>query len=150
MAQKNRHISEEERKAKKLAGKTFTLEDIDPSILDVFEYEYPQQDIDIEYCTDEFTCICPYSGLPDFAHLSIFYKPVDKCIELKSLKYYLYSFRQVKSFNEHVVNRILQDLVKLVSPRYMKISGEFTVRGGIKAKVEVSYTSAGGSENPKE
>jgi len=135
----DRKSSSLEKKAQKFIGKTYTVDQIDASILQTFEYEYPSQELVIELSTDEFTCICPFSGLPDFAQITIEYVPSRRCVELKSLKYYLYSYRQVKSFNEHVINKILQDLVKLLSPRRVKITGLFSVRGGMKSKVEVSF-----------
>jgi 7-cyano-7-deazaguanine reductase len=135
----DRKSSSLEKKAQKFIGKTFSISQIDASILQTFTYEYPSQEIVIEHATEEFTCICPFSGLPDFARLTIEYVPAGRCVELKSLKYYLYSFRQVKSFNEHVINRILQDLVKLLAPRRMKITGQFSIRGGMKNTVAVSF-----------
>ncbi len=128
-----------EKKAKKTQGKTFALENIDSSLLQTFPYAYPHRPIVIEHSTSEFTCLCPFSGLPDFAKITIKYIPLRKCIELKSLKYYLYSFRQVKAFNEHVINKILEDLVKVVKPRQMEVIGEFTIRGGITNKVSAFY-----------
>jgi len=142
MIYKDRQSSKIEKKAQRTIGKTFRLEAIDASILEVFPYEYPAQEIEVELSTDEFTCICPFSGLPDFARLTIRYVPSTKCIELKSLKYYLYSFRQIRSFNEHVVNRILKDLVKTAAPRRMQLIAEFTVRGGMKNKVTASYPAS--------
>ena len=139
MIYKDRIASNIEKKAQKTQGKTFLPSDVDSSILQTFSYEYPKRAINIEHQTFEFTCICPYSGLPDFAKLTIKYIPFKKCIELKSLKYYLYSFRQVKVFNEHLVNKILEDLVKVLKPHQMEIIGEFTSRGGITNKVTASY-----------
>lgn len=129
-----------EEKAKKTIGQTYSPQDIDSSILQSFEYEYPYREIIIEHVTEEFTCLCPFSGLPDFASLTIRYTPYKRCLELKSLKYYLYSYRQVKIFNEHAVNKILEDLVEVIKPRYMEVIGEFTVRGGIKNRVVVTYS----------
>ncbi|MBN2120845.1 MAG: NADPH-dependent 7-cyano-7-deazaguanine reductase QueF [Candidatus Omnitrophica bacterium] len=139
MIHDDRTTSRIEKKAKKTQGKTFFPADIDASILETFNYEYPKQPINIEHKTSEFTCVCPYSGLPDFAVLTITYTPDKKCIELKSLKYYLYAFRQVKIFNEHAVNKILKDLTKALNPRRMEIIGEFSLRGGISNKVTASY-----------
>jgi len=130
-----------ERKARKTAGKTYSQEDIDPSILKTIPYEYPGRKITVELGSDEFTCLCPYSGLPDFAHLTIKYTPRRKLIELKALKYYLYSFRNVKIYNEHVVNKILEDLVKLLKPYALTVTAEFTSRGGIKNTVTANYRS---------
>jgi len=128
-----------EKKARKTAGKTFLPKDIDPTILQTFTYQYPQRKILVELTSNEFSCLCPFSGLPDFALLSIKYVPRRKIIELKSLKYYLYSFRNVKIYNEHVVNKILEDLVKVLKPHEITIEGGFTTRGGIKNKVTASY-----------
>jgi len=139
MVYKDRQPSKVEKKAQKSVGRIFTPGHIDTTILQVFAYQYPKKEISVEHSTDEFTCVCPYSGLPDFGKITIRYTPDKKCIELKSLKYYLYAFRQVKIFNEHVVNKILEDLVKTVKPRRMEIVGEFTVRGGIANKVTANY-----------
>ena len=139
MIYEDRFTSPIEKKAKRLQGQTFTIKDVDPSILQTFPYQYPKRPITIEHTTTEFTCICPFSGLPDFANLIIRYVPSKKCIELKSLKYYLYTFRQVKVFNEHVINKILEDLVRTLKPRRMEIIGEFTSRGGISNKVSATY-----------
>lgn len=139
MIYEDRQSSPIEKKAKKGIGKFFLPKDVDATILQTFKYEYPKRTITIEHITSEFTCLCPYSGLPDFARLTIKYAPFKDCIELKSLKYYLYSFRQVKIFNEHVVNKILEDLVRVLKPRHMEITGEFTSRGGITNKVTATY-----------
>jgi 7-cyano-7-deazaguanine reductase len=139
MIYEDRLTSKIERKAKKTQAKTFLPKDIDRTILQTFKYQYPKRPITIEHKTSEFTCVCPFSGLPDFANLTIRYIPGKKCIELKSLKYYLYSFRQIKIFNEHVVNKILEDLIFVLKPRSLEIIGEFTSRGGITNKVSASY-----------
>jgi len=130
-----------EAKAKKTLGRTFSVEDIDSTILKTISYQYPQNKIDVELSTDEFTCLCPFSGLPDFATLIVSYVPSRYLIELKSLKYYLYSFRNVKIYNEHVVNKILKDLKKVLKPHKITIEGQFTSRGGIKNKVIALYSS---------
>ena len=128
-----------EKKAKKTAGSAYLPRQIDTTILETIVYEYPKRKISVESATDEFTCICPYSGLPDFARLTIRYIPRHKLIELKSLKYYLYAFRNVKVYNEHVVNKIMEDLVKVLNPYEMAVAGEFTSRGGIKNTVTATY-----------
>jgi len=135
MIYEDRKESSLEKKAKKIVGKVYTKTDIDSSILQTLKYEYPGSRIQTELSSDEFTCLCPFSGLPDFAKLTIKYIPKHKLIELKSLKYYLYSFRNVKIYNEHVVNKILEDLTKALKPQDMEIIGEFSSRGGIKNKV---------------
>ena len=139
MIYEDRKTSSIEKKAKKIIGKIFSPKDLDPSILQTISYQYPKRKIVTELTTDEFTCLCPFSGLPDFANLTIKYTPDRKLIELKSLKYYLYSFRNVKIYNEHVVNRILEDLKKVLKPFEILVIGEFTSRGGIKNKVTASY-----------
>jgi len=135
----NRKPGKIEVKAQRAVGKTFTPEIVDSSILETFPYEYPHRGVDVVHMTNEFTCVCPFSGLPDFAELIIAYVPNKKCIELKSLKYYLYSYRQVKIFNEHVVNKILDDLVNVSKPRKMTVTGKFTTRGGISTTVSAEY-----------
>jgi len=139
MIYEDRKTSSIEKKAKKIIGKSSWPKDLDPSILQTIAYQYPKRKITTELTTDEFTCLCPFSGLPDFANLTIKYTPNRKLIELKSLKYYLYSFRNVKIYNEHVVNRILQDLKKVLKPYQISVVGEFTSRGGVKNKATASY-----------
>jgi len=114
-------------------------EAIDPERLKTFEYEYPGKPIELDISTEEFTCVCPWSGLPDFAKLTIRYVPDKKCIELKSLKYYLLSYRQVGIVHEHVINRILEDLVVCCDPIRMSVIGEFNIRGGIKTVAKANY-----------
>lgn len=139
MIYKDRKSTSMEKKAKKTAGGVSLPKDLDATILKTLPYEYPRRKITTELTTDEFTCLCPFSGLPDFAFLTIKYVPRYKLIELKSLKYYLYSFRNVKIYNEHAVNRILEDLKKVLKPYEAVVIGEFTSRGGIKNKVTASY-----------
>lgn len=131
-----------EKKAKKTTGKLYDPGDIDATILQTINYEYPKRRIQVELSSDEFTCVCPYSGLPDFALLIIKYSPRRKLIELKSLKYYLYAFRNVKIYNEHVVNKILEDLKKVLKPCELEIIAEFTSRGGVKNRVCARYRAA--------
>lgn len=139
MVYEDRVPSELEQKAMKAIGHTFGPEVIDSSILVTFPYEYPHRQIVMEHTISEFTCLCPFSGLPDFAKITIRYIPNKLCIELKSLKYYLLSYRQVKIFHEHVVNKILEDLVKVLDPIELEVIGEFNVRGGIYTTAHASY-----------
>ncbi|MFA5008800.1 MAG: preQ(1) synthase [Candidatus Omnitrophota bacterium] len=139
MIYEDRHIDPLEEKAKKTIGKTYLSKDIDASILQTIKYEYPGRRINVELSTAEFTSICPFSGLPDFADLTIDYVPRAKLVELKSLKYYLYSYRNIKIYNEHVVSKIMEDLKKILSPYEISITAEFTIRGGIKNKITSSY-----------
>ena len=115
-------------------------EAIDPSCLLTFQYEYPDQQSQVEIDTDEFTAVCPWTGLPDYGVLTISYVPSDSCIELKSLKYYLLSYRDVGIVQEHAVNRILNDLVAVCQPRSMKITLDYKVRGGLHTSVTVEYS----------
>ena len=99
----------------------------------------PERDYEIAFDCPEFTCLCPLTGQPDFAHFRIRYIPDKRCIELKSLKLYLWSFRNEGAFHEAVTNQILGDLVKATSPRHMTVEGEFFVRGGISTKVTATH-----------
>ena len=109
-------------------------------MLETIEYQYRlQRDIDIVIKQPEYTSVCPMTGLPDFGCISIKYRPDRKIIELKSLKFYLLQFRNVGIFYEHVVNRILDDLVAVLEPKYMEITGDFTARGGITTQVTAVY-----------
>jgi len=113
---------------------------IKTSILSPMDYKYRQKrDIDIEIEQPEFTSVCPMTGLPDFGCIIIRYVPDKKIIELKSLKYYLLQYRNVGIFYEHVVNRILDDLVEVLKPKQMEITGEFTARGGLTTRAIAVY-----------
>jgi 7-cyano-7-deazaguanine reductase len=107
--------------------------------LEWFENPSPGRDYEIRFEAGEFTCLCPKTGQPDFATLRIRYVPDRRCVELKSLKLYLWSFRDEGHFHEAVTNRILDDLVALLAPRRMTVVGDFYVRGGIKTVVEASH-----------
>ncbi|MQF95234.1 MAG: NADPH-dependent 7-cyano-7-deazaguanine reductase QueF [SAR202 cluster bacterium] len=114
-------------------------EAIDPSCLLTFQYEYPEQQSQVDIDTDEFTAVCPWTGLPDYGTLLISYVPNQSCIELKSLKYYLLSYRDVGIVQEHAANRILNDLVAACQPRSLKITLDYKVRGGLHTAVSVEY-----------
>jgi 7-cyano-7-deazaguanine reductase len=107
--------------------------------LKTFENPAPQRDYEIQCETAEFTCVCPVTGQPDFATIRIRYVPDRLCVELKSLKLYLWSFRNEGHFHEAVTNTILDDLVSLLSPRSMTVEGAFFVRGGIRTTVVASH-----------
>jgi 7-cyano-7-deazaguanine reductase len=107
--------------------------------IEVWKNEYPERDYVIQIDIPEFTSICPKTGLPDFADIIIRYVPDIECIELKSLKYYTFAYRSVGIFNEHVVNRMLDDLVRCCAPRWMEVVGQFNARGGIKTTVRAEY-----------
>lgn len=108
--------------------------------LDTFRYEYPGKEIWVEFEMPEFTAICPFSDFPDFAVIKLKYIPNERCIELKSLKLYINSFRNVKVFHEHVINMILDDFVSACDPLRVEIEGDFHVRGNIKTVVRANYT----------
>ncbi|MBD3379897.1 MAG: NADPH-dependent 7-cyano-7-deazaguanine reductase QueF [Candidatus Omnitrophica bacterium] len=107
--------------------------------IEVWENKYPEKEYTIKSETREFTCICPKTGLPDFAGITVEYCPDKLCLELKSFKEYLFSYRNIGIFHEHVTNRILEDLVTACSPRKMKVTGEFNIRGGISTTVTAEY-----------
>lgn len=109
-------------------------------VLDPIEYQYQnRRDIDIVIRQPEYTSVCPMTGLPDVGCITIRYRPYKKIIELKSLKFYLLQYRNVGIFYEHVVNRILEDLVSVLEPKYMEVTGDFTARGGITTKVTAVF-----------
>ena len=112
---------------------------IDFAILEAIPFDYPGSATEVVYETDEFTCVCPWTGLPDFARLAIRYVPDHSLVELKSLKYYLTSYRNVGILQEHTVNRILQDLVQLLDPLSMVIEADYKERGGLRTKAVARY-----------
>ena len=107
--------------------------------LETFPNPHPGRDYEIRIESDEFTCMCPRTGQPDFATLRVRYVPGELCVELKSLKLYLWSFRDEGHFHEAVTNRILDDLVAALAPRRMTVEADFKVRGGIHTVVEASH-----------
>ena len=107
--------------------------------IEVWVNQYSDKIYTINLDIPEFTCICPKTGLPDFAFLKIDYIPTKYCIELKSLKYYMNFYRDIGIFHEHVVNKIMEDFVAVCKPRWVKIIGEFNPRGGIKTTVTREY-----------
>ena len=117
--------------------------------LDTFANPAPDRDYEIAFDCPEFTCLCPLTGQPDFAHFHISYVPAQTCVELKSLKLYLWSYRDEGAFHEAVTNRILDDLVAACQPRMMEVTGEWFVRGGITTTVRANHIDPGwgGSES---
>jgi 7-cyano-7-deazaguanine reductase len=114
-------------------------EAISTECLEPIEYGYRgKRDIEIRIEHPEYTSVCPMTGLPDFGTIIIEYVPGEKIVELKSLKYYLLQYRNVGIFYEHLVNRILEDLVAVLSPKRMRVTGHFTARGGITSKVSAA------------
>ncbi len=110
--------------------------------LETFANPRPERDYEINLECPEFTCVCPRTGQPDFATIRIQYVPNTLCIELKSLKLYLWSFRNEGAFHEDVTNRILDDLVQACRPRSMSVVGDFNVRGGIHTTVTATYKAS--------
>jgi 7-cyano-7-deazaguanine reductase len=114
-------------------------ESVTPDVLETFPYDYPSRDALVEIDSDEWSCVCPFSGLPDFGTLTVSYVPSNACIELKSLKYYLTSFRNVGVYQEHAANRVLDDLVACCAPRWMEIELDYRLRGGLHTVVTVAH-----------
>ncbi len=112
---------------------------IDAAVLETVPFDYPDSVTEVVYETEEFTSVCPWTGLPDFGRLVIRYLPHQSLVELKSLKYYLTSYRNVGILQEHAVNRILRDLVQLLQPVSMVVEAEYRERGGIKTKAAAKY-----------
>jgi 7-cyano-7-deazaguanine reductase len=110
--------------------------------LESFPNQFPDRDYQIEITCPEFTAVCPKTGQPDFGTIIVTYVPGDLCVELKSLKLYLFSYRDRGIFYEHAVNTILSDLVEACRPRSMVVEGRFAPRGGITSKITASYSGA--------
>ena len=108
-------------------------------MLETFPNPRPERPYLIEFDCPEFTCVCPKTGQPDFATLKIRYAPAEQCIELKSLKIYLWSYRDVGAFHEAVTNKIADDLIGACQPRFLEVKGVFNVRGGIYTNVTVRH-----------
>lgn len=135
-------IEDLQKKYESLTNQQISMESedsIDPSCLLCFDYEYPGRDAEVVIDTDEFTAGCPWTGMPDFGILKITYVPNTKCIELKSLKYYLLSYRNVGIVQEHATNRILNDLVAATNPVRMSVILDYRVRGGLHTVITASY-----------
>lgn len=130
-----------EKKKQKIAGLSLLGDKLNkPSkILEVFDNKAKGRNYTVELTTSEFTCLCPITGQPDFADITIRYIPKDKIVESKSLKFYLWSFRNEGCFHEHVVNIILNDLVAAMKPLWCEVEGKFNARGGIAIKVNAEH-----------
>lgn len=115
-------------------------------LLETFENQFPDRDYRIEIVCPEFTSVCPKTGQPDFGTLTITYTPDKKCVELKSLKFYLQSYRDQGIFYEHATNTILDDLAAIIEPRWMVIEAAFNTRGGIMETVTSEYDAASAAE----
>lgn len=108
---------------------------VNPNILETFPNKFPKREYEVTFETDEMTSLCPKTGQPDFAHIRIEYTPGKDCIESKSLKLYLFSYRNEGSFMETITNRICEDLFKCCNPRWLKVVADFKARGGITTQV---------------
>ncbi len=120
---------------------------IDTAVLETIPFDYPGSGTEVVYETDEFTSVCPWTGLPDFANLTIRYVPDKYLVELKSLKYYLTSYRNVGILQEHAVNRILNDLVQLLETVSMVVESEFKERGGIKTVATAKFNRSSAKQD---
>lgn len=109
------------------------------NLLEIFDNSFPKRNYLIVHKANEFTSVCPKTGQPDFGVITISYIAYRKCVELKSLKYYLQSFRNEGIFYENVINRILNDLCGILKPRWMEVKGEFSVRGGLCSTIIAEY-----------
>ena len=107
--------------------------------IDSFENRFPERDYEIELVAPEFTSVCPMTGQPDYGSIIVTYTPAGRCIELRSFKFYLQTFRNRGIFYENVVNTILDDIVAAIGPRHLMVTGDFNTRGGISARVTASY-----------
>jgi len=113
--------------------------EIRPDLLETFSYEYPGSPATVEISTDEFTAVCPWSGLPDFGTVTVRYMPNTQVLELRSFKYYLLSYRNVGIYQEHAANRILADLVRACAPQWMELELDYRIRGGVHTVVRTRW-----------
>ena len=128
----------------KLGSKTTEYKmEYDPSLLESFSNKHPEREYFVKFNCPEFTSLCPLTGQPDFANIVISYVPDSRLVESKSLKLYLFSFRNHGDFHEDVVNTILQDLVTLLDPRYVEVWGKFLPRGGLSLDPYCNYGKPG-------
>ena len=126
-----------------LGQKTVYSTDYAPEVLETFQNKHPENDYWVQFNCPEFTTLCPITGQPDFAEIKIMYLPAERMVESKSLKLYLFSFRNHGDFHEDCVNIIMKDLVKLMDPKYIEVVGLFTPRGGISIYPFANYGKPG-------
>lgn len=122
------------------------VRDLQMPAIEVWTNQYPDRAYQIDLDIPECTCICPKTGLPDFVRIKIAYSPLRTCVELKSLKLYIVAYRDVGIFHEHLINKILEDLVNACDPRWVRIEGIVSPRGGIQTTVTAEYTREGTKE----
>ena len=120
-------------------GRQDDIRDWQTPEIETFENIYPDKDYEIKMTIPEFTCVCPKTGLPDFAIIHLVYVPRERCIELKSLKEYTLAYRDKGIFHENVVNKMVEDIVKAIQPRRLRLEGIFNPRGGIQTSVVREY-----------
>ena len=113
--------------------------EVRPDVLETFPYDYPGSPATVEISTDEFTAVCPWSGLPDFGTVTVRYLPRDRVLELRSFKYYLLSYRNVGIYQEHAANQILSDLTKACAPEWLELELDYRIRGGVHTVVRVRW-----------
>ena len=113
---------------------------VDTEVLESLPFEYSGSATEVVYETEEFTSVCPWTGLPDFGHMVVTYQPRELIVELKSLKYYLTSFRNIGVLQEHAVNKVLEDLVRLLKPKSMVVEAWFNERGGLSTHVRAQHS----------
>ena len=135
--------SRKEEGLQSLGHKTEYKQNYDPSVLETFENKHQENDYWVRFNCPEFTSLCPITGQPDFAEIRISYIPDVRMVESKSLKLYLFSFRSEGAFHEDCVNIIMKDLIKLMNPRYIEVTGIFTPRGGISIYPYANYGRPG-------
>ena len=136
-------MNREQDQLQALGTKTEYRDDYAPEVLETFENRHPDNDYWVRFNCPEFTSLCPITGQPDFAEIRIAYVPAERMVESKSLKLYLFSFRNHGDFHEDCVNTIMKDLVKLMQPKYIEVIGIFTPRGGISIWPYANYGKPG-------
>ncbi len=136
-------MNREQDQLQALGTKTEYRDDYAPEVLETFENRHPDNDYWVRFNCPEFTSLCPITGQPDFAEIRIAYVPAERMVESKSLKLYLFSFRNHGDFHEDCVNTIMKDLVRLMQPKYIEVKGIFTPRGGISIWPYANYGKPG-------
>lgn len=136
-------MNREQDQLQALGKKTEYRDDYAPEVLETFENKHPDNDYWVRFNCPEFTSLCPITGQPDFAEIRIAYVPAERMVESKSLKLYLFSFRNHGDFHEDCVNTIMKDLVRLMQPKYIEVKGIFTPRGGISIWPYANYGKPG-------
>ncbi|MDY6248304.1 MAG: preQ(1) synthase [Prevotella sp.] len=136
-------MNREQDQLQALGTKTEYRDDYAPEVLETFENKHPDNDYWVRFNCPEFTSLCPITGQPDFAEIRIAYVPAERMVESKSLKLYLFSFRNHGDFHEDCVNTIMKDLVRLMQPKYIEVKGIFTPRGGISIWPYANYGKPG-------